>query len=139
MKRFFLFLFGTLTPLLAFAQNGFRISNNGPSSFDCRGFVGCGEDGLVSFFVKRVLSLVLPINGVGFIFYVAVAVFLWGTLQMVLSRGEEMKESGKNAILYACLGLSLALVTSGVLSFICGYLFKLGGTSSTFCFDIWGQ
>jgi hypothetical protein len=142
MIRFFLFLFGTLLPFTAFAAvaGGFDIRRTG---FDCSEFIGCGiDDDFVSYFVARVLSLLLPLPGYGsgFIFYVALAVFLWGALQMVLSRGEEMKDSGKNAMIYALLGITLALLASGILSYICGYIYAVGGTSDGgFCLAIWGQ
>jgi Type IV secretion system pilin len=144
MIRFFLFLFGTLLPFTAFAAiaRGFNIHRD--TDFDCTGFIGCEiDDDFVSYFVARVLSLLLPLPpnyDLGFIFYVALAVFLWGALQMVLSRGEEMKDSGKNAMIYALLGITLALLASGILSYICGYIYAVGGTSDGgFCLAIWGQ
>ncbi len=141
MLRMFLLLLGTLLPVTAFAgvAGGFDIRQTG---FDCSGFIGCSGGDFVSYFVARVFSLLLPLPGYGFgfIFYTALAVFLWGALQMVLSRGEEMKESGKNAMLYALLGVVLALLASGILSYICGYIYAVGATGGGgFCTAIWGQ
>ena len=94
------------------------------SGWDCAGFIRCG--GATDAVTAITLNI---IAGVGyFITALAVVMFIYGALRMVLSRGEEGKEAGKKSMIYAAMGLVFALLTGGIFAFISGYLYLLGGS-----------
>jgi hypothetical protein len=114
--RYIALFIGLLAPLTTHAV---RLTNYG---FDCTGFLHC-ETG-----VDAVIGLsgsIIDIVGT-FIVALAVIVFIYGGLRMATSRGEEGKEAGKKALIYASLGLVCALLTGAILDFIADYLYLLG-------------
>gem|GEM_PF-1316406 len=120
MKRFLLVLVGLLIPTPAFAVH---LTDFG---WNCTGFVRCGDpnDAIVS------LTTTVVTGVSAFIVALAVVIFIYGAILMVTSQGEERKEAGKKAIIYASIGLMLALLTGGIISFITDSIYFLG-TSST--------
>ena len=121
MKRSLAILFGCLTPTMLFAA-GIHITNY----WNCTGFLRCGSS--VSAVTFLIHSL---INGVEFfIIPLATVAFLYGAVRMLLSRGEEGKEVGKKALIYASLGLVAAILVQGIIEFICGYIYLIGGASA---------
>ncbi len=119
MKRFLLIAIGCLLPVTALA--GVNIDNYG---FDCTGFVYCHSP--LNAVTGIATKLIAWIGA--FIVALAVVSFFYGALRMAVSRGEEGKEIGKKAMIYASLGLAAALLTRMILQFICGYLYYVGGT-----------
>ncbi len=95
------------------------------SGWDCGGFIRCGSS------TDAVTAITLNIiAGVGyFITALAVVMVIYGGLRMVLSRGEEGKEAGKKALIYAGFGLVAALLCGAIFQFIRGYLYLLGNGS----------
>ncbi len=117
MKKFLLALLGVLLPFPVFA--GVSLTSYG---FDCSGYLYCGSSDVVTTMTTRIVS------GVGmFIFALAVVVFLYGALRMVTSQGDEGKEAGKKALIYASVGLAAALLVTGIIQFVYGYIYYLGG------------
>lgn len=117
MKRFSLVLLGCLFPSAAFA--GVDIDNYG---WSCAGFVYCNSP--LNAVTGILGKLIAWINT--FIVALAVVVFFYGALRMAISRGEEGKETGKKALIYASLGLAAAMLTSAILAFINYYIYLLG-------------
>jgi len=116
MRRFLLTLAGILVPGAAHA---YRLTDSG---FDCTGFLYCGSS------TDAVTQLTMNITtGVGmFIAALAVVVWFYGAIRMVTSRGQEGKEAGKKALIYASLGLVLAMLTTAVMQFIWDYVYLVG-------------
>lgn len=110
-------LFQALIPTV----HAYRITDSG---WDCTGFLKCGSS------TDAVMQITATIvTGVGrFIIALAVVVFIYGALRMITSRGEEGKEAGKKAMIWAALGLMAALLTGAVVEFVRDYLYYLGGT-----------
>lgn len=117
MKRLFLVLSLSLIP--ASASAGVSIT---AYSWDCEGFVYCNSsaDAVTGILGKLIAWIVV------FIVPLAVVVFFYGALRMAVSRGEEGKETGKKALIYASIGLAAAILTSAIISFIQGYIYTLG-------------
>ena len=131
MRRFSSIILGVFLPLIASAQ-GFHLTDTG---WSCTGFVGCGYSGnAVTFLTAKVIALVFPSSGgPGFLFWLVIVVFLYGALRMTLSRGEEGKETGKKAMMYAVAGFVLAIMVGMIMRFFCDYMYALGqGALPTF-------
>jgi hypothetical protein len=135
MRFFLAILSGLLYPFTAHAA-GYRLTQSG---WDCTGFVGCGAGvDLATFLVARIVALVFPTGGgPGFIFYLTVVVFFYGSLRLVFSRGEEGKEAGKKAMQFAALGFALAMLIAGIMRFFCDYVYLLGAGGGTNICAIW--
>ncbi|MEQ1849826.1 MAG: pilin [Candidatus Peribacteraceae bacterium] len=114
--RILTLIVGLLAPLSVHAV---RLTEYG---FDCTGFLHCGT-GMDAVFG---LSLSMIDIVATFIVALAVIVFMYGGLRMATSRGEEGKEAGKKALIYASLGLVFALLTAAIIDFISDYLYALG-------------
>jgi hypothetical protein len=116
MRRFFILL-GIIVPLPAFA--GVSITSYG---WSCQGFLKCGSS------TDAVTDLTMNIiNGVtSSLAAVAVVAIFYGALRMVTSRGEEGKEAGKKALIYALLGLAAAMLTGAILSYVSDYIYAIG-------------
>ena len=120
MKRFLFLLVGLTIPVPVFA--GVDITSYG---WSCNGFLYCGSSDVVVLLNNNLIAGVSA-----FSVALAVVVFFYGAIRMVISQGDEGKEAGKKALIYASLGLAAALLTGGVIQFVCGYLFYLGGASA---------
>lgn len=117
MRRILLVIAGLVLPLPVHA---YRLTDSG---WQCTGFLKCGSStDVVTDLTGNLISGVTA-----FISVLAVVVFIYGALRMVMSRGEEGKEAGKKALIYASLGLVFALLTGAIISFIHDYLYLLGG------------
>lgn len=118
MNRFFTLLVGLLLPLRVHAV---RLTDFG---WSCEGFLHCGSGtdavtGLSGTMVAVVATFIIPL---------AVVIFIYGALRMVISRGEEGKEAGKKALIWASVGLVFALLTAAIITFVTDYLYLLGGS-----------
>ena len=122
MKKYFVAIIGFITPGIAHA---YRLTDSG---WSCSGYVGCGVPDAVAYVMSRLILIIGT-----FMFTLTVVVFLYGALRLTISRGEEGKEAGKKAMMYAAFGFAAALLTSGIFAFICGYLYMLGGTTGSMC------
>lgn len=124
MKRFFAVLIGTFTPISAHAVP-VRLTDY----WSCTGFLRCGSAvGVVDFLINSL------IDGVQyFIAPLATVVFFYGALRMIFSRGEEGKEVGKKALIYASIGLATSILVAGVIQYVCVYLYQIGGSPTTTC------
>ncbi len=117
-KRFLFALAGWLIPASVSAAVSITSYN-----WSCEGFVYCGSsDSAVTGITTKLITWIVV-----FIVPLAVTVFFYGALRMAVSRGEEGKEAGKKALIYASIGLVAAILTSAIISFIQGYLYVLGG------------
>ena len=92
-------------------------------SWRCKGFLYCESPGrdAVAILTTRLVTIVSAFIGA-----LAVVVFLYGAIRMVTSQGDEGKEAGKKALIWASVGLAAALLTGGILAFINGYLYQVG-------------
>ncbi len=117
MKRFLSILLGILLPTPALA--GVSITSYG---WSCTGFLKCGSttDAVTDLTVNLITGVA------SFIGALAVVVIFYGALRMVMSRGEEGKEAGKKALIYASLGLAAAMLTGAIISFVSDYIYYLG-------------
>lgn len=116
MKRL-LILIGFLLPGAARAVS---ITNY---SWQCRGFLYCESSGkdAVAIIATRLVTIVSAFIGA-----LAVVVFIYGAIRMVTSQGDEGKEAGKKALIWASIGLVAAILTGGIVAFINGYLYRVG-------------
>jgi len=117
VKRLLPLFIGLLTP---FTASAVRLTDYG---FNCDGFLYCdsGTD------VTNIIASRLVTAVGAFILSLAVVVFMYGGLRMTMSRGEEGKEAGKKALIYASLGLVLALLTGAIINYIFLALIEIGG------------
>ena len=118
MKRLLFIAVGILVPVSAGA-----VSITDPQyGWSCNGFLYCGTGGnAVTAITGNIIAGVSA-----FIVALAVVMFFYGGLRMVASRGEEGKEAGKKALMYAAFGLIAALLTAAVISFVRDYIYLLG-------------
>lgn len=112
------FVIGMILPSAAYAA-GYSILTTG---WKCTGFLYCGSsDDAVKTITIRI------IEGVSvFIGALAIVVFFYGAIRMVISQGQEGKEAGKKALIWASLGLAAALLTKAILEFVTDYIYLLG-------------
>jgi ABC-type Fe3+-siderophore transport system permease subunit len=116
MKRFLLTLAGLITPLTAHA---YRLTDSG---WSCSGFLKCGtSQDAVTDLTSNIISAVGA-----FILALGVIAIFYGAIRMVTSQGEEGKDAGKKAILYALLGIALAMLTGAIIEFVRDYIYLLG-------------
>ena len=92
------------------------------TGWNCAGFVGCGSGGNIFTYLMQRLTLIVST----FLFTLTVLVFLYGAIRMAISQGEDGKETGRKAMMYAAFGFLCTLLLSGVFRFICDYLYGLG-------------
>lgn len=119
MKRFLFICLGCIVPLTAFA--GLDISSP-IYGFDCTGFVYCNSaSNVVTGISFKLIGWIQA-----FIVALAVVAFFYGALRMAVSRGDEGKETGKKALMYASIGLVAAILTSEIINFIRYYIYLIG-------------
>lgn len=64
--------------------------------------------------MKNILNAIFSIVGI-----IAVAMIVWGGIQLMISGGEEQKrEAAKKTITYAIIGLIVVILSSAILEFI---------------------
>jgi hypothetical protein len=120
LVHFLIALSGLLLPS---AVHAFSLSNTG---WDCTGFLYCNPGAPPPADVVTIMTVTI-VNGVAaFIGALAVVVFLYGAIRMVTSQGQEGKEAGKKALIYASLGLAAALLVSAIVAFVRDYIYYLG-------------
>ncbi|MFA5799874.1 MAG: pilin [Candidatus Peribacteraceae bacterium] len=118
MRRFTLFLLGLLLPVTALAV---QITDY---DWQCTGFLRCGSSlTAVGFITENIATGVSA-----FIAALAVVAFFYGAILMIISQGEERKEAGKKAMIYASIGLAFAMLTVAVIEFVTSLLYDIGGT-----------
>ncbi len=122
MRRFILILFGLLLPVTAFAV---QLTDPAISDWQCTGFLQCGS----SLTAVGIITNNIAMGVSAFIVALAVVAFFYGAILMIVSQGEERKEAGKKAMIYAAIGLAFAMLTVAVISFVTDYLYYLGGTA----------
>jgi hypothetical protein len=107
MKRLALILTGLLAPTTAFAV---QITQY----WDCTGHLRCGSslNAVTDLATRIVLVVGYFIGGL------AVCAFLYGAIMMIISQGDEKKEAGKKAMIWAGVGLALALMVALIRTFI---------------------
>lgn len=117
MKRSLTVLIGILLPTVVHA---YSITQTG---WDCQGFLYCGTGGdLITIIASTIVNNVWKFIGA-----IAIVAFFYGAIMMITSQGQEGKEAGKKALIYASLGLAAALLVKATIQFVCGYIFFLGG------------
>lgn len=122
MKRTLAIVASFLTPASAFAA-GVHLTDY---AWSCNGFLKCTFGGPPPTDVVVDMTNNL-ISGVGFfIVTLGVVVFFYGALRMATSRGEEGKEVGKKALIYASVGIAAAMLTGAAISFVRDYIYYLG-------------
>lgn len=118
MKHFLPILFGLLVPVQASAV---RLTDYG---WDCVGFIYCGSNQDAVSGLSE--NLTIAVNN--FIAVLAVVAFIYGAIRMIFSRGEEGKEAGKKAILYASIGFVLAILAGNIILYVYTLLHCIGAT-----------
>jgi len=125
MIRFLLILLGSLMVVPVYAVS--RLQDFG---VDCPPFMECSDGVSVVIYLSG--RLVMIANQ--FLRWLAIVGFLYGALRLIVSRGEEGKEAGKKAMIYASIGFALALLAGAIIDFVCDYLYSLGeGTFINHC------
>ncbi len=117
MKRALLATLGFLLPTSALAVS----ITDSAYGWSCAGFLYCGGPNAV---VALTANLILGVSL--FIGPLAVVVFLYGAIRMIVSRGDEGKEAGKKALIWASAGLVAALLVGAIVRFIHDYIYVLG-------------
>lgn len=117
MFQIFLLILGLLLP---FRAGAVRLSDY---YGDCSGFLYCdsGTD-VISIITFNVIATVAT-----FIVALAIIACFYGAIRMIVSQGQEGKEAGKKALIWAAAGLAGALLVRGIIDFVWGYLYLLGG------------
>ncbi len=111
MKRLALILAGLSVPATAFAV---QITQY----WDCTGHLKCGTSlNAVSDLAIRIVLVVSY-----FIGSLAVCAFLYGAILMIISQGDEKKEAGKKAMIWAAVGLALALTVALIRAFVVWFI-----------------
>ena len=123
MKRCIAILLGCSLPAIVIAA---PVHIN--AYWACTGYLHCGTYDIVVYLLNNLIDGVLY-----FIEALATTVFFYGALRMIFSRGEEGKEVGKKALIYASLGLVFAVLARETIAFVCVYLYKIGGTAVGAC------
>jgi succinate dehydrogenase/fumarate reductase cytochrome b subunit len=108
MKLLLPILAGLLVPVQASAV---RITQYG---WNCLGFIGCGS---TTDAVTQISSNIFLVVGL-FVETLAILVFIYGGIRMIFSRGEEGKEAGKKALIYASIGFVLAILSSNIILYV---------------------
>lgn len=112
------------------AHAAYRLTDSG---WQCTGFLKCGSGtDAVTDLIGNLIGGVLSLIGL-----VATLAFFYGAIRMVASQGQEGKEAGKKALIWASAGLVAALLTAGIMRFVCDYLYLLGGGSGDICEQWW--
>ena len=126
MKRSLPILSGILLPMIAHAS--YDISAQ--TGWDCSGFLFCGSaTSVVSAMTTNLVNVVYF-----FIGPMAVVAFFYGAIRMIVSQGQEGKEAGKKALIYASFGIAAAILVRAIIKFICGYIYILSGSGvPAFC------
>jgi hypothetical protein len=106
-------------PSVASAQ-GYRLTNSG---WNCTGFLYCGSGTNIVFLLSQ--HIIVTVSA--FIVTLTILVIAYGALRLATSQGQEGKEAGKKAIMWASLGLVAAMLTGAIIQFVTGYLYMLGG------------
>ena len=107
MKRLAAILAGILSPTTAFAVQITQYWN-------CTGHLKCGSSlNAVTDLATRIVFAVSA-----FITSLAVCAFLYGAIMMIISQGDEKKEAGKKAMIWAAVGLALGLMVALIRTFI---------------------
>lgn len=116
MKRFAMLITGLLIPVVAHA---YSITSTG---WNCDGFLECGSGtDVVVDVTTNIVNTVAKFIGA-----LAVVVFFYGAIRMIVSQGQEGKEAGKKALEYAAFGMVAALLVSAIVEYIRDYLYYLG-------------
>jgi hypothetical protein len=116
MRRFILLTVGLFAPVTAYAVS---ITGYG---WVCNGFLGCNTG--ANAVTALSAHLILAVNII--IIPLAIVVFLYGAILLIVSAGEERKEAGKKAMLYAALGLVFGILTDVIVNNIQSYIAILG-------------
>lgn len=115
MLHFVIFvLIGVLIPAAAHAEP-YHLFKSG---WNCQGFLYCTPDAAPPDDIIVIITTTIVTGVVGFIGALAIVVFFYGAIRMVISRGQEGKEAGKKALMWASLGLIAAMLTQAILLFI---------------------
>lgn len=114
---------GLVIPVAAHSQ-GYHITDSG---WNCQGFLYCppGGGGAPPNLVA-LLTLKIALGVSAFIATLAIVAFFYGALRMVISQGQEGKEAGKKAIIWASFGLAASMLTAAVISYVTDYIYLIG-------------
>lgn len=76
--------------------------------------------------INNIKSFVInPI--IGFMFAVAVVMFLYGIVEFIYGAdNEEKRENGKRHMIYGVIGIFVMIGVFGILNFISGFWFEIG-------------
>ena len=114
MKRFLPALIGLFVPATAHAVSITQW-------WDCTGFLFCGDPMAIG---PRILIGIVALI-FNFLIPVAVVVFMYGGIRMIVSMGGEGKEIGKKAMIYAAMGLLMALLAGYITQFVFDLLYAI--------------
>lgn len=113
-------LTGILVPNVAHASDGYHLTNSG---WNCQGFLYCTGGIPANVVVVITLKIVLGVSA--FIAALAIIVFFYGAIRMVISQGQEGKEAGKKALIWASVGLAASLLVGAIVDYITDYIYLI--------------
>lgn len=112
-------IIGFLAPIAAHAQ--YHLVDSG---WNCQGFLYCnGGAPPANIVVVITMNIITGVST--FIGALAIVVFLYGAIRMVTSQGQEGKEAGKKALVWASFGLTAAILTGGIMAYIRSAVFAI--------------
>lgn len=111
-------LTGVLQPAVAHAQ--YRLTDSG---WNCQGFLYCSGGIPANVVVVITLKIIFGVSA--FIAALAIIVFFYGAIRMVISQGQEGKEAGKKALIWASFGLAASILVGSVISYITDYIYLI--------------
>lgn len=120
MYALVILIIGLLSPITAHAQ--YHLTNSG---WNCQGFLYCNGGGAPPADIVVIITMNIIMAVSTFIGALAVVVFLYGAIRMVTSQGEEGKEAGKKALIWASFGLTAAILTGGIMAYIRSAVFAI--------------
>lgn len=108
---------GLVLPTVALAAP-YHLTDSG---WNCQGFLYCGSGtNFVALITVRIVQGVTAFIGT-----LAIIVFFYGALKMVTSQGQEGKDAGKKALIWAAVGLFAAVITSFVIDYVHDYIYLI--------------
>jgi hypothetical protein len=108
---------GLVLPTVALAAP-YHLTDSG---WNCQGFLYCGSGtNFVAIITVRIVQGVTAFIGA-----LAVVVFVYGALRMVTSQGQEGKDAGKKALIWASVGLFAAVITGFIIQYVRDYIYLI--------------
>ncbi len=121
MLPLILAVIGMIVPRVAYAAP-YHLSQSG---WNCQGFLYCTPFAAPPADVVVVITSTIVAGVAAFIGALAIVVFFYGAIRMIVSQGQEGKEAGKKALIWASFGLAAALLTGVIIAFIRAFIIAI--------------